>query len=149
MNPTQTNAEAIKAFTHAMTHKDINGFMRLWASDGAWEIMATSETFRGPEQIRQPVSRIVGTGEHLPGTGLFPFDVYSNTKGTRLCWEYVHKGVVTDNWPVSTHKAAPGVVYELPIVLICKIHEGKFVRVREYFDLLTLLEPETPRKLYS
>jgi hypothetical protein len=32
---------------------------------------------------------------------------------------------------------------------MCEIRQGKLFKVREYFDLLTLLEPGTPHKLYS
>ena len=72
-----------------------------------------------------------------------PIDVYKRQ-------EYVHTGVVTDKWPSSSgHKPAPGTKFELPIMLICEIRQGKFVKVREYFDLLTLLEPGTSHRLYS
>lgn len=49
----------------------------------------------------------------------------------------------------STHKVAAGTKFVLPIVLICEIREGKLVQIREYFDLLTLLESDTQHKLYS
>jgi ketosteroid isomerase-like protein len=149
MTSDQTNAEAIQAFTHAMTHEDIDGVMKLWAPDGEWEVKATGETFKGLDQIRQLASRSVAARDHPAGEGLLPFNVYSNSEGTKLCWEYVHKGVVTDKWPASTHKVAAGTKFVLPIVLICEIHEGRLVKIREYFDLLTLLEPDTPHKLYS
>ncbi len=149
MSSVQTNVETIEAFTQAMTHEDIDGLMKLWEPDGEWEVMATAETFKGLEEIRQLASRSVAARDHPPGEGLLPFNVYNNWEGTKFCWEYVHKGVVTDKWPASTHKVAPGTSFVLPIVLICEIHEGKLVKIREYFDLLTLLEPDTPHKLYS
>jgi ketosteroid isomerase-like protein len=145
----QANAGVIEAFTHAMTHEDIDGLMKLWAPDGEWEVMATAETFTGLHQIRQLASRSVAARDHPAGEGLLPFNVYSNPEGTRLCWEYVHKGVVTDSWPASTHKVAAGTRFSLPIVLICEIHAGRLARIREYFDLLTLLEPDVPHRLYS
>src|ERR1700735_678059 len=42
-----------------------------------------------------------------------------------------------------------GTKFELPIMLMCEIQDGKIFRVREYFDLLTLTEPGTPHHLYS
>jgi ketosteroid isomerase-like protein len=144
-----SNAQAIEAFTQAMTHEDIDSVMNLWSPEGEWEVMATGEIFKGLEQIRQLATRSVAARNHPAGDGLLPFNVYSNSEGTKLCWEYVHKGVVTDQWPASTHKVAPGTSFVLPIVLICELHEGKLVKIREYFDLLTLLEPDTSHKLYS
>src|ERR1700683_1522541 len=128
------NADAIRTFTHAMTHEDIDSVMTLWSPDGEWKIMATGETFKGLEQIRQLAQRSVAARNHPVGEGLLPFNVYSNAEGTKLCWEYVHKGVVTDQWPASTHKVAPGTEFVLPIVLICELLEGKLVKIREYFD---------------
>lgn len=66
-----------------------------------------------------------------------------------ISWEHLHKGVVTDQWPASTHSVAPGTAFALPIVLICELLEGNLVKIREYFDLLTLLEPDAPHKLYA
>jgi hypothetical protein len=70
-------------------------------------------------------------------------------EGTKLCWEYVHTAIVTDKWPSSTHRPPPGTKIELPILLIGEIRYGKLVKVREYFDLLTVTEPGTPHHLYS
>jgi len=81
--------------------------------------------------------------------GIKPTNVFTNAEGTKLCWEYVHTGVVTDKWPASSHKVVPGTKFDLPIILMCDIRQGKLVKIREYFDLLTLLEPDTPHRLYS
>jgi hypothetical protein len=62
----------------------------------------------------------------------------------------VHKGLVTEQWPsTSAQRPAPGTTFELPIILMCDICNGKLVKIREYFDLLTLLEPGTKHHLYS
>lgn len=50
---------------------------------------------------------------------------------------------------VTTRKVAPGTTFDLPIILMCDIRQGKVVKIREHFDLLTLLEPDTPHRLYS
>ena len=149
MNSKQTNTNLIQAFTEAMTHEDIEGIMKLWAPDGEWLIMATGETFKGLDQIRQLATRSVAARNHPAGEGLLPFNVFTNPDATRLCWEYVHKAVVTDKWPASAHIPAPGTKVEIPIVLICEISQGKLVKIREYFDLLTVTEPGTSHKLYS
>jgi ketosteroid isomerase-like protein len=139
----------VRAFTDAMTHEGVDALMRLWAPDGEWVIMATGETFKGLDQIKELANRSVAARTHGPGEGLLPFNVFTNTEGTRLCWEYVHKAVVTNQWPASTNRPAPGTALEIPIVLICEIAEGKLTKIREYFELLTVTEPGVHRKLYS
>ncbi len=140
----------VQAFTAAFTSDDIKSFMNLIAPDGEWVIMATGETFRGLDQIRQLATRSVAARNHTDGLGIRPTNVFSNAGGTKLCWEYVHTGVVTDKWPSSSaQKPAPGTKFDLPIMLMCEIRQGKLVKVREYFDLLTLTEAGTPHRLYS
>jgi ketosteroid isomerase-like protein len=148
-----TNSELLEKFTEAMTHEGIEVFMSLWAPDGEHEIMATGEKFSGLDQIRQLTTRSVAARTH-PGaekkeTGLLPFNIFSNVDGTKFIWEYIHKGVVTDQWPGSANKPKPGTAFELPIILMCEVKDGKLVRIREYFDLLTLIEAGTPHHLYS
>ena len=146
---TTSTAEFVKEFTKVMTHDDIDGVMKLWAKEGEWLIMATGEKFSGLDQIRQLASRSVAARVHKSGEGLLPFNVFTNEEGTKLIWEYVHKGVVTENWPASTHKPVVGTKFELPIILMCEMKEGKLTKIREYFDLQTLTEAGTPHKLYS
>lgn len=149
MNTNQINANLVQAFTEAMTHDDIEGVVSLWAENGVWEIMATGEKFSGLEQIRQLATRSVAARNHPAGEGLLPFNVFTNADATKFCWEYVHKAVVTDKWPASKNRPAPGTEVKIPIVLICEVENGKLIRLNEYFDLLTVIEPGNPHKLYS
>jgi ketosteroid isomerase-like protein len=146
---TQQNIDLIQVFTKVMTSDDIEGILTLFAPDSEWEIMATGETFHGRDQIRQLATRSVAARDHTEELGIKPFNVFTNAEGTKLIWEYVHTGVVTDRWPASTHKVAPGTKFELPIILMCELRDSKIVKIREYFDLLTLIEPDTPHRLYS
>jgi hypothetical protein len=123
--------------------------IKLWDPDGEWMIMATGETFKGLDQIRTLATRSVAARNHPAEMGLLPFNVFTNPDGTNFCWEYVHKAVVTDKWPASINRPAPGTKVEIPIVLMCEIRQGKLVKIREYFDLLTATEPGIPHKLYS
>ncbi len=146
---TTSITDFVKAFTEAMTHEGIESMMKLWTADGVWEIMATGEKFSGLDKIRQLAERSVAARNHKSGEGLLPFNVFTNEEGTKLIWEYIHKGEVTDNWPASTNKPAVGTKFELPIILMCEMSGGKFTKIREYFDLLTLTEAGTPHHLYS
>jgi limonene-1,2-epoxide hydrolase len=144
--PTRT---LVNAFTAAMTTEGVEPMLKLWAPDGEWVVMATGESFRGINKIRELATRSVAARVHKEGQGLLPFNLFTNPEGTRLCWEYVHKGVVTDKWPASSHPPAVGTTFELPIMLSCDILDGKLIKIREYFDLPTLTEAGTPHHLYS
>jgi ketosteroid isomerase-like protein len=142
--------DLVKAFTAAFTSDDVASWRSLLAPDGEWVIMATGETFRGLDEVSQLAARSVAARTHSGGLGIKPTNVFTSADGTKLCWEYVHTGVVTEQWPsASSRKPAPGTRFELPIMLMCEIRQGKLFKVTEYFDLLTLLEPGTPHKLYS
>jgi ketosteroid isomerase-like protein len=148
-NSKQATADFAEAFTLCMTREDIEGVVKLFAPDGEWVIMATGELFRGPDQIRQLARRSVAARDHRAGMGIQPTNVFTDANGTRLCWEYTHTGVVTDQWPALSRKPVSGTQFELPIVLICDIRQSKLVKIREYFDLLTLTEAGIPHRLYS
>jgi ketosteroid isomerase-like protein len=139
----------VQVFTAAFTSDDIENFMKLIDASCEWAIMATGESFRGLDQIRQLAIRSVAARNHTDGLGIKPTNVFTNADGTKLCWEYVHSGVVTDKWPSSSQKPAPGTKFDLPIMLMCETRQGMLVKVREYFDLLTLTEAGTPHHLYS
>lgn len=142
--------DLIKAFTAAFTSDDIENWKKLLAPDGEWKIMATGETFRGLDKMVELANRSVAARKHNGELGIKPTNVFQNQKGTKLCWEYIHTGIVTDNWPsTSSHKPAKGTKFTLPIMLMCEVKDGKLTEVREYFDLLTLLDPDIPHHLYS
>jgi ketosteroid isomerase-like protein len=146
---TRSNEELVEAFTEAMTHEGVESLLTLVAPDCEWMIMATGEKFRGPDQIKTLATRSIAARTHGTGMGLLPFNVFANPDATRLCWEYVHKAVVTEKWPASANSPAVGTELEIPIVLICEIDQGKIARIREYFDLLTVSEPGSHHHLYS
>lgn len=143
-------ADLIKDFTAAFTSDDIENWKKLLAPGGEWKVMATGETFRGIDKMVELANRSVAARKHSGELGIKPTNVFTNEEGTKLCWEYVHTGIVTENWPsTSSQKPAPGTKFELPIILMCEIKDGKLITVREYFDLLTLLEPGQSHRLYS
>ncbi len=142
-------ADMVKAFTKAFTSDDIESFLKLIAPECVWTIIATGETFRGLDEIKQLALRSVAGRDHPTGMGIKPTNIFTNAEGTKLCWEYIHTGVVTAQWPSSTQRPNPGTKIELPIVLICEILQGKIVNVREYFDLRTVTEPNIKHLLYS
>jgi steroid delta-isomerase-like uncharacterized protein len=147
--PSSNSTDLVEAFTAAFTSDDVESFYKLVAPRGEWVIMATGETFRGLDQIKQLTARSVAARTHGGGLGIKPTNTFTNADGSKLCWEYVHTGVVTDKWPASAKRPAPGTKFELPIILVGEIHEGQIIKMREYFDLLTLTEAGTSHHLYS
>ncbi len=147
MSGTQENV--VEAFTRCMTTDDIDGIVTLFAKDAEWRIMATGETFTGPEKIRELATRSVAARAHSSSRGIHPFNVFTSADGTGLCWEYVHTAIITENWPASRDRPAPGTEFRLPIVLVCDIRNNTITKIREYFDLQTLTEPGVQHHLYS
>ena len=144
-----SDTDLVRAFTAAFTTDDVESFYKLMDPNAEWVIMATGETFRGLEQIKHLTTRSVAARTHGGGLGIKPTNIFTIAEGTKLCWEYMHTAFVTEKWPSSTHRPAPGTKIEVPIVLIGDIQQAKLLKVREYFDLQTATEPGVKHKLYS
>ncbi len=139
----------VQEFTRCMTTDDIEGAVNLFTEESEWVIMATGETFRGKDQIRNLASRSVAARNHPGVRGIRPFNIFTNAEGTKLCWEYIHTAIVTKDWPASKGKPVPGSELKLPIVLVCEIQNNKIMKLREYFDMQTVVEPGIKHFLYS
>jgi hypothetical protein len=113
----QHKTDLVQAFTAAFTSDDVESFYKLIDPNGEWVIIATGETFRGLDEIKQLTIRSVAARKHEGGLGIKPTNIFTNAEGTKLCWEYVHTAVVIDKWPSSTNRPAPGTKIEVPIVL--------------------------------
>jgi hypothetical protein len=59
--------DIVQTITNAMTSDDIESMVNVFAPDGEWVIMATGETFRGHDQIRQLATRSVAARDHTAG----------------------------------------------------------------------------------
>ena len=148
---TRTTDDLVQQFTAAMTSDDVDAVVNLFRDDPGveWTIMATGEAFRGRAAIKQLAERSVAARNHPAEAGIKPTHVFTNVEGTQLCWEYVHTGVVTDDWPTSQEKPVPGATFELPIALVCDLRNGELVKIREYFDLRTMVEGGAKHSLYA
>lgn len=144
---TVTGADLFGRFSATFLSDDIDGFMELVDDECVWEIMATGEVFAGAAKIRELAERSVVARTHTAELHIrFVDHVISDD---RLCLEYVHEGIVTDDWPASENRPAPGSRFELPICLACRIKDGKFIRIHEYFDLGTVIAGARTARLYS
>ncbi len=140
--------DMVKAFTDAMTTDNIEEVLTCFADDATWTLMPTGEVFQGKDGIRKLARRAVSSRTHTKELGIRPRRVFVNAEGTQMCWEYVHTGFANkQGW---TQDAPPtGSSLNGPIVLICDLKDGKVVALREYLDLLTVLEPDKKPRLYS
>jgi hypothetical protein len=66
-----------------------------------------------------------------------------------VCWECVHTAIVTADWPASKGRPVPGSEFRLPSVLVCEIQNNKIVKLMEYFDMQTIVEPGVQHHLYA
>ncbi len=148
-NKNISKEDVIQEFTRCMTTDDIDGIIKLFNEDSEWVIMATGETFHGKEKIRELATRSVNARDHTNERGIHPYDVFFNADETRLCWEYIHTAIVTDDWPASKDRPTSGSEFKLAIVLVCEIQNNKIVELREYFDMQTIVEPGVQHYLYS
>lgn len=86
--------------------------MELVDDECAWEIMATGEVFAGLAKTRESAERSVAARNHTAELHM-RFGDHIITED-RMCLEYVHQGIVTDNWPASQNRPAVGSRFELP-----------------------------------
>ena len=93
--------------------------------------------FTGAAEVRELAQRSVAARKHTADLHMC-FGDHVITED-HMYLEYVHEGIVTDNWPASEHRPQPGSRFELPICLACRLNDGKFIRIREYFDLGTVI----------
>ena len=113
----------------------------------SWEIMATGETFNGADKVRELAERSVAARTHNDEAHMtFLSHIVTDDQ---MCLEYVHEGVITEDWPASGDRPPVGSKFELPICLVCRLRGEKFIRLNEYFDLGTLVGGGRKAKLYS
>ena len=71
----------VREFTKYMGMDDIEGIMKLFTGKSEWIIMATGETFKGIDQIRELAMRSVAARVHTNERGIHPFNVFTNIRG--------------------------------------------------------------------
>jgi ketosteroid isomerase-like protein len=147
VSPQETTADFIHKFMRSIVQGDMEALINLLAPEGEWVIMATGERFQGSGRIHALTS--VSVVMRAQGAGLEPepVSVFADADGTKICFEYLYRGLVAKDWPQSAHPPAPGTKFEIPVTLIGEIHRGKLVKIREYFDWLTLAEAGAKNRL--
>lgn len=67
----------------------------------------------------------------------------------QMCLEYVHRAIVTAQWPCSHDQPLVGTKVDIKIALVCHINNDKLTSIHGYFDLGQVISPGTVRRLYS
>jgi ketosteroid isomerase-like protein len=134
-----------RKFTEVFLSDDVDGMVALTTEDCEWVIMATGETFRGPEQIRKLAERSIAARQHTKDVHMDFKNLFSTED--RMCLEYVHRGIITQSNDISVTLPVAGTEFVLPICLVCHVKDGKFDKINEYFDVGTLTGAKT--RMYS
>lgn len=136
-----------ESLIRAFLADDVDGTIQLIAADCEWVIMATGETFRGTDEVRQLAERSVAARKHTPDMHMDFTNRFASED--QMCIEYAHRGVVTERWPSSHDRPPVGTSFDIKICLVCHVKDGKIDWIHEYFDLGQVVEPAIERRLYS
>ncbi len=132
----QDNIRIVRELFDAINNHQVDRAAALVDDNADWLDVATGAVYRGPQGFRQ-LSQ--SWWEAFPDnsieiTNLFASDDFA-------CVEYVGRGTFTGplNWP--TLGAAPtGRTLDLPFCDVYRIHNGRIVNARDYYDLMTMLD---------
>jgi hypothetical protein len=147
MTITDVDARFFHHFSETFLSDDLEGFMELIDDECVWEIMATGEVFAGAAKVRELAERSVAGRTHTADVHMAFVDHFNTND--RMCLEYVHEAIVTDKWPASKNRPAVGTRVKVPICLVCRLKNEKFVHIDEYFDLGTAIAGSRNARLYS
>ena len=90
-------SDFFQRFSDTFLTDDIDGFMTLIDPNCSWEIMATGETFNGADKVRELAERSVAARTHNDEAHMtFLSHIVTDDQ---MCLEYVHEGVITEDWP--------------------------------------------------
>lgn len=140
-------SEFFEKFRKAYLGDDIDSFMDLVDDSCVWVIEATGESFEGKAKVHELAARSVAARQHTPDMHMEV--VNSVATENQMVLEYMHKAIVTADWPASQNRPPVGTKVAIPICLVCQLENYKFVSVHEYFDLGTVIAGHPTQKLYS
>lgn len=137
----------LQTFSDSYLSDDVDRFMQLVDSECEWVIMATGESFRGADQVRQLAERSIAARKHTPDIHIELTNQFWSED--QMCLEYVHRAIVTAQWPSSHDQPPVGTKIDIKIALVCHIKNDKLTSIHEYFDLGQVLHPDKVQHLYS
>ena len=144
------NMNIFRAFSEGMYNDNLEGFMEKIDENCEWVMMATGETFHGIDEIGQLALRSMDARKHTKEAHAEFTNVFNSEDQSQMCIEYDHGAIVTEKWTGSSGKhPVAGTKANIKICLVCHVKNGKWDRVHEYFDLMSVIAPTEKRRLYS
>ncbi len=112
--------------------------------------MATGETFRGIDEVRQVVLRSRDARKHTEEAHIELMNFFSSEDQSQICIEYDHGAIITEEGARLFGKpAAAGRRVDVKICHVCHVKNGKLDKVHEYFDTAGTMGGIDERRLYS
>ena len=131
----QENAAATRAFNEAYNNRDWDAAVALTAADVEFVNVATGETFRGPDGVRQFLD---GWANAFPDSRVETTAVIADDE--RAVIEFTGRG--TQTGPLrgpAGEIPATGRSVEVPFIQVAEFEGDKIVRGRLYFNSMTML----------
>jgi hypothetical protein len=144
--PMAAHQAAVEKFKATFLEDDLDGFMELIDPVCEWTLMATGERFSGVPEIRKLAERSMAARHHTREVKMEPVALFATAQ--YFAAEYLHRAIVTADWPSSTHRPAPGTTLAIPICIVARFKGERFDQIHEYFDLATV-QGKGGQKLYS
>jgi hypothetical protein len=135
-------------FAQVLVANNTTALMKMMTTDCEWNLMASGEQFIGIVKVKEMAERSIASRKHISGSQIALSNKFAGED--QFCIQYVHRAVVTDQWPSSLERLALGTMVAINICIVCHVHkDGKVARTDEYFDLGQLLLWGIERELYS
>lgn len=146
----QNNERIIQAWSDAARSDDVEKFLDEFIdADCEWVMMATGETFRGIDEVRQMSLRSRDARKHTEEAHIEFTNFFSSEDQSQICIEYDHEAIITEEGArLFGMPAAVGRKVSVKICHVCHVKNGKLDRVHEYFDTAGLTGAGE-RRLYS
>jgi ketosteroid isomerase-like protein len=113
---------------------DLDTFMQLMDEGAVWTFMATGETFKGREQIREAAEKSMAGRIHTKALHMELKNLFASDD--MVCIEYLHRATVPEHATITGSPPA-GAEIAVPICITMRIKNGKICTFNEYLDLAT------------
>ena len=150
-NSAQNDKRIIQAWADAARSDDIEAFFDEFIdADCEWVMMATGETFRGIDEVRQMALRSRDARKHTEEAHIEFTNAFSSEDQSQICIECDHGAIITEEGArLFGMPATAGRRGDVKICHVCHVKNGKLDRVHEYFDTAGLIGGTGERRLYS
>ncbi|MHA2009404.1 MAG: ester cyclase [Promethearchaeota archaeon] len=131
------NLRIVDRAFEAFNKHSVDDFMDFYADSAVYNSLSRGEPLEGREVIREEFARVMFTS--FPDIKIEKINAFGQDDW--LCTEVILKGTHTGPMPGPTGEAIPATnkSIRVPMCLVFKIKDGKFIEIREYMDQLGLI----------